>query len=184
MPESQGRTSTGESHSIHGMRTLPRSSRSTEFVLPLCARARFPGRVIRSTGHASSIRTSLDRARDVTDGPPGSCCRSHAWPILPVPRCTLHPERKTPTLRRESALNLFQAPPRSSAMRNSSPRGPPSCFQLLVPQTPQLGNGLETVHPVLTRPASGSAGYSRIGNGRWRNGQWVTWRGGVTRGAP
>ena len=97
-------------------------------------RARFPGRVIRPTGHASSIRTSFDRARDVPDGPPGSCCRSHEWPILPVPRCTLRPEQETPTLGRESALGACvgslqtesplpcpRAPPSGGAYQRPSP---------------------------------------------------------------
>ena len=56
--------------------TLPRLSLSTEFFLPLRTRARFPGRVIRSTGHSSSIRTSLDRARDKANGAPGTAVSS------------------------------------------------------------------------------------------------------------
>ena len=61
-------------------------------ILPLLARARFPGRGSRAIGRASAIRTSLDRARDVTD-PPG-------------PVVTVLSRTKTPTLGRESALGV------------------------------------------------------------------------------
>jgi hypothetical protein len=149
--------------------TLSRLSPSTEFVLPVPTRARFPGRVSRSTGHASSIRTSLDKARDATDGPPGSCCPSHEWPILQVPRCTSCSERQTPTLRQGSALNLFRAPPRSSAMRNSTPRGHSFRFPVLVPQTPKGGNELDTFCAGTSRPGSGSARGSGRGGGEHRS---------------
>ena len=86
---------------------LPRLLLSKESVLPGHTWARFPGGVSGSTGRASSIRTSLDRAHDVTDGPPGSCSPGHEWPILPVPWSTFRSERKTPTLIRGSALNLL-----------------------------------------------------------------------------
>ena len=60
--------------------TLPRSSLSTKFVLPVSTRARFPGRVSRSTGHASSIRTSLNRTRDKVDEPACFLWRLHELP--------------------------------------------------------------------------------------------------------
>jgi hypothetical protein len=53
--------------------------------------------------------------------------------------------RKTPALRRGSALNLLQAPPRSSDMRNSCPRGPPSSFRMVVPHTSCLGNEFDSL---------------------------------------
>jgi hypothetical protein len=104
---------------------LPRSSLSTEFVLPGPTRARFPGRVSRSTGHASSIRSSLDRARNKANEAPETADRGliraprRAPPLLwrehEVPDGAgsvvhISPERKAPTLRRGSAVNLFQAP--------------------------------------------------------------------------
>ncbi len=50
---------------------LPRSSLSTEFVLPGHARARRLGRLTRYAGLPSSTRNPLDRARGMADGPAG-----------------------------------------------------------------------------------------------------------------
>jgi len=77
--------------------------------------------------------------------------------MVPIPWCASCPERQTPTLRQGSALNLFQAPPRSSAMRNSTPRRPPFRFQLLVPQPSCLGNEFGSICAGFSRPGSGSA---------------------------
>ena len=73
---------------------MPRSSLSTEFVLPGHTSVRFPGGLRRSTGHAFSIRP---RSTDLATRPihqrafsGGSMsCQS-----VPVPWCTLHPERE------------------------------------------------------------------------------------------
>ena len=179
--------------------TRPRSPLSTEFVLPVPTWARFLGRLSRSNDHASSIRTSLDKARNKADGPPGSCSRSLERPTLPVPRCTLHPERKTPPLRRGSALKLLellQAPPRSSDMRNSSPRGSPSCFRMVVPHTSCLGNEFGLLCAGFIWPGPGSSrrsgrgpcgyrsrslqpGLGRVGPARQRGGRMAPLRFGT-----
>lgn len=59
------------------LNTLPRSSLSTEFVLPGHTWVRFPGRLSRSTGHASSIRTALNRPRDKAHEPASFLRRLH-----------------------------------------------------------------------------------------------------------
>ena len=77
--------------------------------------------------------------------------------MAPIPWCTSCPERQTPTLRQGSAPNLFQAPPRSSAMRNSTPRGHSFRFPVLVPQSSNDGNELDTLCAGTSRLGSGSA---------------------------
>ena len=109
--------------------TLPRLSLSTEFFLPFRTGARFPGRVSRSTGHASSIRTSLNRTRDKVDEPACFLWRLHELPdgagsVVHISPRTRNADPKT-RIGAQSAL-AAQAPPRSSAMRNSCLRGHPS----------------------------------------------------------
>ena len=81
-------------------------------------------------------------------------------PQLEVTNCDLKKRRPLP---QGSALNLFQAPPRSAAMRNSCPRGHSFRFRMLVPQSSNDGNELDTTWAGTGRAGSGSARRSGTG---------------------
>jgi len=146
---------------------LPRSSLSTEFVLRVPTRARFPGRVSRSTGHASSIWTSIAWARDKANGASGTAVSSghHGSAATSladheVPSCSgsvVHISRRTKNDDPQTRISDQSLPgsPRSSAMRNSCPRGPPSCIRMLVPQSSDDGNEFGSLCAGFSRPGSG-----------------------------
>ena len=118
-----------------------RLSLSTEFVLPVPTRARFPGRVSRSTGHASSIRTSLDRARDKANGAPGSADRGlirtprGAPPLLwrdhEVPRCSgsvVHFSPRTKNADPQTRIGAQSLPGPPAIIRHAEPLSPRAPF--------------------------------------------------------